>query len=127
MDQTVLVVEDDAAIGTLLRVLLEGDGLRVDVARTGHQAMELAAEREPVVTIVDIGLPGLNGATVAVGLRCRYRRLPIIVVSALPEPAVAQTARECEATAYFTKPFETEALLAAVRRAASRQGAEAAA
>ena len=125
--RTVLVVEDDAAIRGLLRTLLEEDGHRVEVARTGHQAMELAARGRPGAVVMDLGLPGLDGAAVAVGLRCQYRGLPIIVVSAFGEAVVAQTARDCEAVAYFTKPFENEALLGAVRQALASAGTEAAA
>ena len=117
MNAPVLVVEDNQALATMLRALLEQEGFAVDVARTGHQALELAAQRAPAAAIVDIGLPGLTGTSVATALRCGRRNLPLIVLSALPPRTVAEAARACGAVACFTKPFETEGLIEALHAA----------
>ena len=106
----VLVIEDDEAIALLIQTILQEAGLMVDTARTGHEALELAAATTPDLVVLDLGLPGLYGTSVAVALRQAYRKLPIIVVSALPDRTVAEDAWGIQAQGYLTKPFEPDAL-----------------
>jgi len=111
----VLVVEDDDAVANLLDTLLSELGCAVRVARTGHQALEMAAGDAPSLVILDLGLPGLYGTSVGVTLRHMHPKLPLIIVSALPDSAVAQDAWSVGAQAYFTKPFDCDQLLAKAR------------
>jgi len=77
----------------------------------------------PRLVILDLGLPGLYGTSLAITLRAEFPGLPFIVVSALQADAVAQDAWSIGAAAYLTKPFDCDELLATVRRvlAASRR------
>jgi CheY-like chemotaxis protein len=75
----VLVVEDNRDSAASLSVLLELMGHEVRVAYTGPEAVELAAEWPPEITISDIGLPGFDGFEVARRLRGRYGREPLLV------------------------------------------------
>ena len=112
----VLLVEDDPAIVELMQLVLADEGLSVDVARTGTKALEMARQRRPQVAILDLGLPEMYGKTLGQNLRKLYPDLPLLVVSALPSNAVAQDAWEMGAFSYITKPFELDALSAAVKR-----------
>ena len=112
----VLLVEDDPAIVELMQLVLADEGLSVDVTRTGTRALEMARQRRPEVAILDLGLPEMYGKTLGKNLRQLYPDLPLLVVSALPSNAVAQDAWEMGAFSYITKPFELDALSAAVKR-----------
>jgi two-component system, OmpR family, response regulator MtrA len=127
MAGTALIVEDDAAIGTVLRMLLEDEGLHVELAQTGHQALALARARPPVLAIVDLGLPGLYGSSVTTALRWQQRDLPVILVSALPKATLAQAASDCQAAAYLSKPFERDDRVGLVRKVRAQAGSEQAA
>jgi CheY-like chemotaxis protein len=65
----VLVVDDLAASAETLKMLLEMEGFEVGVAGDGQTALQMAAEFQPDVVLLDIGLPGMNGFEVAHGLR----------------------------------------------------------
>ena len=96
-------------------ILTEDEDIVVKMARSGHEAMELAARLERNLVVLDLGLPGLYGTSVGMALRQTYRKLPIIVVSALPDHTVAEDAWAIHAQGYLTKPFEPEALHELVR------------
>jgi CheY-like chemotaxis protein len=75
----VLVVEDNRDSAASLSVLLELMGHEVRVAYTGPEAVALAAEWPPEITISDIGLPGFDGFEVARRLRGQFGRGPLLV------------------------------------------------
>lgn len=112
----VLLVEDDQSIRELLEVVLQGMGLFVDAASNGTLAIELAKQHRPSLVVLDLGLPGMYGKTVAARLRQHYQNLPVMVVSALSSSAVAEDAWEIGAFTYITKPFELDAFTNAVER-----------
>lgn len=114
---TALVIEDDAGIVELFEHLLREEGLRAVISRSGHNALELAERHRPSLVLLDLGLPGIYGTSVAIALKTRFPGLPIIVVSALRDQTVAQDAWVSGAFAYFTKPFDIEQFLGTVRRA----------
>lgn len=115
--RVIMVVEDDEAIARLIHeVISEIPNARVEMCRTGHEALARAPEIQPDLVLLDLGLPGLYGTSVAVALRRTNRQLPIIVISALPGHTVAEDAWTIQAQAYLTKPFEPQALHDLVRQ-----------
>ena len=115
--RVVMVVEDDEAIARLIQaVLADIDGANVEMCRTGHEALARAADVQPDLVLLDLGLPGLYGTSVALALRQTNRHLPIIVISALPGHTVAEDAWTIQAQAYLTKPFEPQVLADLVRQ-----------
>ena len=112
--RSVLVVEDEPAIRELVRWLLEDLGLPVETAADGADALEQGTRRRPALVVLDLNLPGLDGVSVARGLRATWgETLPILVVSAMER--IAEHAQQVGAFAYLRKPFDVEALPAAVR------------
>ena len=66
---SVLIIDDEVQIRRLLRVTLEANGYRVLEAATGPDGLAEAAQRNPDVIILDLGLPGMDGLTVLKRLR----------------------------------------------------------
>jgi len=91
----------------------------VDVAPTGRAALTLAAERQPDVVILDLGLPDLDGFDVIRGLR-GWSQVPILVLSARQDSADKVEALDLGADDYVTKPFGMDELLARLRAAVRR-------
>ena len=114
---TVLVVEDEAALLTLLRYNLERQGFRVEEAGDGQEALLRVAEARPDLVLLDWMLPSLSGIEVCRQLRRRpaTRDLPIIMVTARTEDQDAVRALDLGADDYITKPFVMEALMARIR------------
>ena len=124
----ILVVEDDAAIASLVSTALETRGWVPLVAGTAATAIALAAERSPQVILLDLGLPDADGIEVVRRVRTWSEGLPIIVVSARGEDADKISALDAGADDYLVKPFSVGELLARVRvalRRAGHEGAEA--
>jgi len=111
---TVLVVDDELPILRTLDVNLRARGYEVQVARTGHQALAIAARRHPDIVILDLGLPDLSGVEVIHGLR-GWTSVPIIVLSARTAEAQKVVALDAGANDYVSKPFGMDELMARLR------------
>lgn len=121
----VLVVEDERSIARLLDRILSRAGYAVVLARTGHEALALAAQRQPDVVTLDLILPGLSGEETLAALKAdeRTRAIPVIVISIrgdeppeVPLPVYAS----------LRKPLDRDAVLDAIAGALrSRRNADA--
>ena len=121
----VVVVEDEAALATMLRYNLEKAGFRVEEAVDGPEALTVIAEQAPDLVLLDWMLPAMSGIEVCRQLRRRpaTRDLPVIMVTARTEDQDSVRALNIGADDYITKPFNMEALLARIRALLRRAGA----
>lgn len=110
----VLVVEDDPAIGRLLRRTLTDQGNVVTVASDGASGLSLALNEQPDVVLLDLGLPDLDGRQVLRMLRA-ISQVPVIVVTAQDDDRTVVQALDAGADDYLVKPFGSEQLAARIR------------
>ncbi len=117
MTRSVLVVEDEHDIATLIEFHLRKEGLDVQVARAGRAGLEAAQRTTPDLLILDIMLPDLDGLEVCRRLKrdAETRDIPIIMVSARGDEADIVAGLELGADDYVTKPFSPRVLMARVR------------
>jgi len=120
---TLLVVEDDEAIGRAMVQALTGQGATVGLARTGAEALNLADPGTDLV-LLDLGLPDMEGIDVCRQLRDRYPDLDIVVVTARGEEIDVVVGLDAGADDYITKPFRLAELLARIRARLRRQQAQ---
>ncbi len=104
----VLLVEDDPICGMVAKAMLEGLQCRVDIAKTGKEAIQLAQQQYYQLIFMDIGLPDMTGYQVTQALRTHQscRKVPIIALSA--HAATDEYKQECVKsgmTAVFSKPL----------------------
>jgi len=122
---TVMVADDERGVVRLIKSELELVGYRVLAVEDGEAAVEVAAEREPGVIILDIMMPGKDGFAVCEEIR-EFSYAPIIVLSARGQERDKVHALNLGADDYLTKPFGMDELLArvgaAVRRARIAKG-----
>lgn len=113
----VLVVEDEAALATMLRYNLERQGFRVEEAADGQEALLRIAETRPDLVLLDWMLPSMSGIEVCRQIRRRpeTRDLPVIMVTARTEDQDAVRGLNTGADDYIPKPFSMDALLARMR------------
>jgi two-component system phosphate regulon response regulator PhoB len=121
----VLVVEDEAALATMLRYNLERQGYNVDEAGDGQEAMTRISEQQPDLVLLDWMLPVMSGIEVCRQIRRRpeTRDLPVIMVTARTDDQDAVRGLNTGADDYITKPFNLDSLLARVRALLRRAGA----
>ena len=109
MEPTVLVVDDEPLIATLLATLLQEEGYRVRCAHDGVEALAEVARRAPDLVVSDVAMPRLGGVELAA--RLRARGIPVVLVSA------AYAAIEAPGVPFVPKPFDLDHLLGVVRDA----------
>lgn len=109
--ETILIIDDDVAIGNLEQEVLEREGYLVQRAYSGTEALLLLKEKKPDLILLDLMLPGMSGEDILP----QIQGIPVIVVS-------AKTAVEDKvelllggAVDYLTKPFDTKELLARIK------------
>lgn len=110
----VLTIEDDATVRQFLSMTLVGHGYRVVEALTGQSGLAQAAERQPDVVLLDLGLPDTDGLEVTRRLR-EWTLVPIIVLSGKRHESDKVAALDAGADDYITKPFGVDELLARLR------------
>lgn len=115
----ILVVDDDPRILKTMEVNVRARGYHADLARTGEQALQLAAKHHPDVVVLDLGLPGIDGLDVIRGLR-GWTAVPIVVLSGRDLEVMKVKALDLGADDYITKPFGMDELFARVRAAMRR-------
>ncbi|MFZ0192586.1 MAG: response regulator [Streptosporangiaceae bacterium] len=120
----VLIVEDQPELLRALSINLRARQYDVLTARTGREALAVAASRPPDAVILDLGLPDIDGTEVIVELR-RWSKAPIIVLSGRSSPGDKIGALDVGADDYVTKPFAMAELLARLRAALRRDEGEA--
>ena len=114
MNKRVLVVDDDAKTVELVRLYLNRDGYRVEVAYDGIEALRLAREIRPDLIVLDLMLPGSDGLQVCQTLR-HESDVPIIMLTARSTEEDKLKGLGLGADDYITKPFSPRELAARVR------------
>lgn len=111
---TLLIVDDDAGIRSLLADYLEANGYRVRAAPDGTAMTRLLASEQIDLIVLDLNLPGVDGLTLCRNLRASSS-LPVIMLTARGEPLDRILGLEMGADDYLAKPFEPRELLARIR------------
>jgi DNA-binding response OmpR family regulator len=111
----ILVVEDDALTASALKRGLAAEGYAVEVARDGIDGLHRAREFSYDAMILDLMLPGISGIAVCAELRAAGRDLPVLMLTALGDPAEHTAGLDTGADDYLVKPFTFPVLLAHLR------------
>lgn len=110
----VLVIEDEPQMRKLVRITVASHGYRVVEASTGAEGLQQASAHTPDLVLLDLGLPDMDGLTVAKRLR-EWTAVPILVLSARGQEESKVLALDGGADDYLTKPFGAEELMARIR------------
>jgi DNA-binding response OmpR family regulator len=111
----ILIAEDEERIASFIEKGLRSNGFTTAVAGDGHEAIALARSGDFDLLILDLGLPGRDGADVLRELREWDRRTPVVILTARDGLTDKVAGLEAGADDYVTKPFRFEELLARVR------------
>jgi DNA-binding NtrC family response regulator len=115
---TVLIIDDESAIVDTLRILLKNEGFAAHVAFGGKQGIDQIAAIRPDIIISDIRMPGIGGIDILNAAKEQDPDCPVILMTAQASLQSAISAVNDGAFHYVQKPFENDALMAIVRRAA---------
>ena len=117
MSGVVLVADDDDDILLLVTTRLKRDGFEVVAARNGIEAVALAEEHKPVVAVLDVGMPGLDGLEVLAAIRGTeaLKDTRVLLLTAKAQESDVRRGYDAGADAYVKKPFSPAELAARVR------------
>jgi DNA-binding response OmpR family regulator len=112
-ERSVVVIEDDPSIADLIELYLRRAGFRVLQAPTGHRGLQLIEQHRPVIVLLDIGLPDIDGFEVCRRIRATSM-LPVLFLTARDGEIDRVLGLELGADDYVTKPFSPREVVARV-------------
>lgn len=124
MARKVLVVDDEKLIVKGIRFSLEQDGMEVNCAYDGEEALKMAREKEYDIILLDVMLPKMDGFEVCQQIR-EFSNVPIVMLTAKGDDIDKILGLEYGADDYITKPFnilEVKARIKAIMRRTERKG-----
>ncbi len=118
MAKTILAVDDSASMRQMIKLTLGGAGYRIIEAGDGAQGLAAARGNAVDLVLTDLNMPKMDGVTLVRELRKlgAYTGVPIVLLTTESDPARKQEARAAGATAWITKPFQPEQLLAVTKK-----------
>ena len=114
---TVLVVDDDAAVGTVLVALLAQAGLAAIHVPAGDAALRTLAQKPIDVVLTDLRMPGMDGMNLLATVVARWPDVPVVVLTAHGTVPLAVQAMRAGAADFLLKPFDREEIVFVVRKA----------
>jgi DNA-binding response OmpR family regulator len=115
MSGSILLIEDEELVGTMVRMNLENSGFAVEWCKDGNQAVEKVGSAPFDVILLDIALPGLDGMEILAEVRRRGIGTPVMMLTARGDVQSKVQALELGADDYLPKPFDVAELLARVK------------
>jgi CheY-like chemotaxis protein len=117
--KTVMIVDDEASLRTLVRANLEVDGLEVSEAVDGAEALEMMRQNPPDLVLLDIMMPRMDGIEMLeeVAADPELRDIPVILLTAKGEQEDLEKGAELGARGHITKPFDPEQMVRTVKAA----------
>src|SRR3954469_1661823 len=124
LGRSILVVEDDHELGSVLRTGLREEGFAVDTAATGADALQRVAESRPELLVIDIGLPDTDGRDLCQALRARGVDTPVLFLTARDALVDRIAGFDAGGDDYLAKPFAFVELVARLEAVLRRAGAD---
>lgn len=115
MTPRILVIEDDPDLVEFLRTVLREQDFTVKSASKASEALKIIEKFEPDLTLLDLGLPDIDGQSLVRDLKKRFPRSPVIILTAQDDVNAKVKSFDRGADDYLTKPFETEELIARIK------------
>jgi UDP-3-O-[3-hydroxymyristoyl] N-acetylglucosamine deacetylase len=121
MEKKVLIVDDEERVVKSIAGVLEDEGFRVTMAKSGEEAIEAFQQERPDVTLLDIWMPGMDGIEVLKRLKWIAPDCQVIMISGHATISTAMAAVKLGAFDFIEKPLSLDVLLMTVRRALDHQ------
>ena len=118
-NKSILVIDDDQSVLSLLKAFLEPEGFDVITAADGVSGMKLLKESKVGLVLLDVMMPGLDGYQVLKLIR-EYSSVPVIMVTGITDKDSVERFLDLGADDYVAKPFNKEELITRIRNKLKR-------
>jgi FixJ family two-component response regulator len=113
---TIFIVDDDEAVRSAVRMLVLSFGWRVQAFGSGRDFLDRIGSEQPDCVLLDLNMPGMNGAEVQEQLHARHFEVPVILITGHRDVQLIARARAAGAGDLLNKPFQDEDLRLAIER-----------
>lgn len=120
MKETILLVDDEQGIRTVMGLSLRDAGYNVITVASGEEALQLFAERPIPIVITDIRMPGMNGLDLLKHIKILAPETEVILISGHADLEMAIQGLKLEASDFITKPIDDDLLHISLKRALER-------
>jgi len=124
MNESILVVDDDANVRKMLSSILSDEGYIVETVENGRQAIKVCEKEYFDLALIDIELPDMKGTELLIELKNKWPKMIRIIITGSPTLDNAIKALNRGASGYVLKPFNVEELLRMVRKHLDERAAE---
>jgi CheY-like chemotaxis protein len=116
--RTLLIVDDEEGVRSLVRMTLESESYQIIEAREGSEAIELVRKHRPDLVLLDVMLPDASGIDICRKIKAdpQTAETTIVMLTAKAQSGDLEEAEAAGADGYFTKPFSPIALMQRVER-----------
>ncbi len=121
MEKKILIVDDEDRVVKSITGVLEDEGFGVNAAKSGEEALAIFRQEDPLVTLLDIWMPGMDGIEVLKRIKEIAPDSPVIMLSGHATISMAMTAVKLGAFDFIEKPLSLDGLLMTIRRAITHQ------
>ena len=117
MEKTILIVDDESDVLSLMKIRLEGAGYKVLSASSGEKALELLEKNKTDLVLLDLLLPKMQGEEVCQRMKSdhKLKQIPVIIITA-HAPRIKETIHKICANDHILKPFEPAELLFKIKK-----------
>lgn len=112
----ILVIDDEAPTLEMLRLFLGACGYEVLTAKNEAEGLDIFRKETPPIVLTDIKMPGKDGFSILKNIKAMQPETEVIVITGHGDTDLAKKAFELNASDFFNKPLDTEALEAALKR-----------
>ncbi len=118
MAKKILLIDDDPGLIDLVAMRLEANEFKVLAAFSGQDGLSMAESEEPDMILLDITMPGMDGLEVLRKLKYNSKtsHIPVVMLTSKTESQAIFRSQELRAVDYIIKPFDSQELLALVKR-----------
>jgi DNA-binding NtrC family response regulator len=124
LNESILVVDDDAAVRKSLSSILSMEGYLVETVENGKQAIRISEKSRFDIALIDIKLPDMDGTELLHRLKVNQPHMVKIVITGFPTLENAMETVNEGADGYILKPFDVQKLLEMIRKHLKRETAE---
>ena len=124
MNHNLLIVDDEAAVCSLLKDWLTEAGFNCQTALSGQQALAILDQNEIGAIISDLSMPGVSGMDLLASVRKLYPHTAFLMATGVGDIRLAVQAMKQGADDYIIKPFQLDAVIASINRALEVRGLE---
>ncbi len=109
-EDKILIVDDDEAISSLIKDFLTKKGYNAFTAKDGEEALEILKKEKPILVLLDVRLPGMDGIVVLKRIREMDDKVGVIMVTGIKDEEIFEEAKRLGAYEYIIKPFNLDYL-----------------